>query len=84
NCIHEQLIEAWKTLGQHRHLHLTGTTANEEDAGTLAYLEDTATQAGLATTLIDIEDIGWRDDGGFVDLEGRDIAFAFKLYPWEW
>jgi glutathionylspermidine synthase len=84
NSIHERLIEAWKTLGQNRHLHLTGTTANEEDAGTLAYLEDTATQAGLATTLIDIEDIGWRDDGGFVDLDNRDIALAFKLYPWEW
>jgi glutathionylspermidine synthase len=84
NSIHERLIEAWKTLGQNRHLHLTGTTGNEEDAGTLAYLEDTATQAGLATTLIDIEDIGWRDDGGFVDLDNRDIAFAFKLYPWEW
>jgi glutathionylspermidine synthase len=64
------------------HLHLTGTTENSEDLGTLAYLEDTATQAGLATTLIDIEDIGWRD--GFVDLDDRDIAFAFKLYPWEW
>ena len=44
-----------------RHLHLTGTTDNSEDLGTLAYLEDTATQAGLSTTLIDIEDIGWRD-----------------------
>jgi len=84
NSIHERLIEAWKTLASGRHLHLTGTTGNEEDAGTLAYLEDTATQGGLATTLIDIEDIGWRDDGGFVDLDNRDIALAFKLYPWEW
>ena len=66
------------------HLHLTGTTENSEDFGTLAYLEDTAIQAGLATTLIDIEDIGWRDEGGFVDLDNRDITLAFKLYPWEW
>ena len=84
NSIHERLIEAWKKLGRSRHLHLTGMTANEEDAGTLAYLGDTATQAGLATTLIDIEDIGWRDEGGFVDLDNRDIELAFKLYPWEW
>jgi glutathionylspermidine synthase len=84
NSIHEQLIEAWRTLGEGRHLHLTGTTGNEEDLGTLAYLEDTAVQAGLSATLIDIEDIGWRDEGGFVDLEGRDITLAFKLYPWEW
>ena len=59
-------------------------TENAEDAGTLAYLEDTARQAGLETTLIDIEDIGLRDDGSFVDLDDRAIELAFKLYPWEW
>jgi glutathionylspermidine synthase len=84
NSIHERLIEAWKKLGAGRHLHLMGATENEEDFGTLAYLEDTAVQAGLSATLIDIKDIGWRDEGGFVDLEGRDVALAFKLYPWEW
>jgi glutathionylspermidine synthase len=84
NSIHEQLIEAWKKLGQGRHLHLAGMTESSEDAGTLAYLEDAARQAGLATTGIDIEDIGWRDDGNFVDLDERTIELAFKLYPWEW
>jgi glutathionylspermidine synthase len=85
NSIHERLIEAWAKLGHGRHLHLTGTMDNAEDAGTLAYLEDTAAQAGLATRLIDIEDIGWREDeGGFVDLDNREIELAFKLYPWEW
>jgi glutathionylspermidine synthase len=84
NSIHERLIEAWKKVGAGRYLHLTGTTENSEDAGTLAYLEDTARQAGLETTLIDIENIGLRDDGHFVDLENRPIELAFKLYPWEW
>ena len=84
NSIHERLIEAWKKLGLGRHLHLTGTTESSEEAGTLAYLEDTARQAGMDTTMIDIEDIGWRDDGGFVDLDDREIELAFKLYPWEW
>jgi glutathionylspermidine synthase len=84
NSIHERLIEAWKKLGAGRHLHLAGMTENAEDAGTLAYLEDTARQAGLPTTLIDIEDIGLRDDSRFVDLDNRPIEFAFKLYPWEW
>src|SRR6266446_484189 len=60
NSIHERLIDAWKTLGDGRHLHLAGTTENSEDAATLAYLEDTARQAGLRTTLIDIADIGLR------------------------
>ncbi len=85
NSIHERLIEAWKKLGRGKHLHLAGLTESSEDNGTLAYLEDTATQAGLATTMIDIADIGWRDQGGgFVDLDDRDIELAFKLYPWEW
>lgn len=84
NSIHERLIEAWKKLGEDHHLHLTGTTEIPEDAGTLAYLEDTARQAGLETTLIDIEDIGWRDDGSFVDLDDRPMGLVFKLYPWEW
>jgi glutathionylspermidine synthase len=84
NSIHERLIEAWKKLGAGRHVHLTGISENIEDAGTLAYLEDTARQAGLTTTLIDIEDIGLRDDGRFVDLDDRPIELSFKLYPWEW
>ena len=59
-------------------------TGNTEDAGTLAYLQDTASQAGLTTTMIDIESVGLRDDGNFVDLDDRKIELAFKLYPWEW
>jgi glutathionylspermidine synthase len=85
NSVHERLIEGWKKLGKGRHLHLTGITGDAEDAGTLSYLEDTAAQAGLATTMIDIEDIGWREEGGgFIDLDNRDIELVFKLYPWEW
>jgi glutathionylspermidine synthase len=84
NSIHERLIDAWKKLGGGRHLHLAGMTESTEDSGTLSYLEDTASQAGLATTLIDIEQIGLREDGQFVDLDNREIELAFKLYPWEW
>lgn len=84
NSIHERLIEAWRSIAGRRHVHLAGTTGHAEDAATLAYLEDTARQAGLATTLLDIEDIGWREGSGFVDLKDRDIELMFKLYPWEW
>ncbi len=84
NSIHERLIEAWKKLSHGCHLHLAGMTDNTEDAGTLAYLEDTARQAGLPTTVLDIEQIGLRDDGRFVDLDDRPIELSFKLYPWEW
>ena len=30
------------------------------------------------------KNIGWREDGSFVDLDDRPIELAFKLYPWEW
>jgi glutathionylspermidine synthase len=59
-------------------------TDNAEDAGTLAYLQDTASQAGLKTTLMDIKEVGLDGDGRFVDLDARAIELAFKLYPWEW
>ena len=84
NSIHERLIEAWRKLAPIDMLHLAGQLDNEEDAATLAYLEDTARQAGVETNLLDIESIGWREADGFVDLENRKIAIAFKLYPWEW
>ena len=85
NSIHERLIAAWKEIAAGRHVHLTGIMDNSEDAGTLAYLEDTARQAGLSTRLLDIAQVGWREEpGGFVDLDEADIALAFKLYPWEW
>ncbi len=56
-----------------------------EDVATVTYLRDTAEQAGLATAPLLMDDIGW--DAGlrrFVDLDGRPIGAAFKLYPWEW
>ncbi|MGJ4962966.1 glutathionylspermidine synthase family protein [Bradyrhizobium sp. HKCCYLRH3061] len=84
NSIHERLIERWRALGKRRRVHLAGLTANAEDATTLAYLADTAAQGGLTTTILDVADIGWRETGGFVDLDDEDIALAFKLYPWEW
>jgi glutathionylspermidine synthase len=84
NSLHERLIEAWKKLGAASHLHLAGILDNPEDLTTLAYLEDTAKRAGLETTLLAIESIGWREPSGFVGLDDEKIALAFKLYPWEW
>ena len=84
NSLHERLIAAWKKLGETGHLHLAGLLDNPEDLTTLTYLEDTANQAGLKTTLLPIESIGWNDGSGFVDLDNEKITLAFKLYPWEW
>ena len=84
NSLHERLIDRWRVVGQGGHLHLAGETDSPEDLGTLAYLQDTARQAGLATTLLAIGDVGRNAQGQFVDLDDRVIALAFKLYPWEW
>jgi glutathionylspermidine synthase len=84
NSLHERLIAAWKKLGGANRVHLTGLLDNPEDLTTLAYLEDTAKQAGLMTTLLPIESIGWNAAQGFVDLDNEKITLGFKLYPWEW
>ncbi|MBR1222465.1 glutathionylspermidine synthase family protein [Bradyrhizobium sp. U87765 SZCCT0131] len=84
NSLHERLIARWAEVARGKPVHLAAMMENDEDAGTLAYLEDTARQAGLATTQLDVTAIGWRDDGHFVDLDERPMALVFKLYPWEW
>jgi glutathionylspermidine synthase len=87
NSIHEKLIAQWKEIGPYLRpgpLYFTGTS-EPEDALTLAYLEDTARQAGIATQSIRIEDIGWNERAGqFRDLREREIGNVFALYPWEW
>jgi glutathionylspermidine synthase len=84
NSLHERMIETWKTIASGRRLHLAAAMDSAEDAGTVHYLADVAQQAGLHTTLVDITEIGLRDDGNFVDLDDQVIELAFKLYPWEW
>lgn len=84
NSIHEKMIGAWARIADGRHLHLAGNTDSAEDLGAIRYLEDVARQAGLETTLIDIEDIGMSEDGAFTDPDKYEIELLFKLYPWEW
>ena len=84
NSLHDKLIARWRDIAPGSHLHLTGLYDNPEDAVTLNYLEDTARQAGLTTTSLEIESIGADGKGKFVDLDNRLVELAFKLYPWEW
>ncbi|TBW35254.1 glutathionylspermidine synthase family protein [Siculibacillus lacustris] len=83
NSLHEKLIERLRTIVVGGSLHLAGMTGAREDAGTLAYLADCATQAGLAAAVLDVAEIGLSGDR-FVDLADRPIDTLFKLYPWEW
>ncbi len=85
NSIHERLIEAWKQQGIKSNVHFCCVADAQEDLGNLEYLRDTAMQAGLSTTQLFMNDIGFEEvEGRYVDLEDRPIDCLFKLYPWEW
>ena len=86
NSIHEKLIAKWTDLKgyvdkQVYFAHLN----NNEDFMTVAYLSNTAQNAGLGTKFILINDIGWDEKNKyFVDLENKQMKTIFKLYPYEW
>lgn len=86
NSIHERLVEAWKQTGTIRaHFGWTNRDETGEEAMTVAYLQETADQAGIATTGLAMEDIGWDPAARrFVDVAGEEIHVMCKLYPWEW
>jgi len=95
NSLHEKLVAKWKDLGPYVSQPVYFThDGGEEDAMTIAYLRDTAQQAGLKTTAIAMHDIGWEEakkhllgaptPDRFVDLGGHAMRTIFKLYPWEW
>jgi glutathionylspermidine synthase len=91
NSLHERLVEAWRTqaalLPPGSPLHFAHSSADElgEDLMTVAYLKETAEQAGLDTDWLSMEEIGWDTlSGRFVDNQLRFIRGIFKLYPWEW
>jgi glutathionylspermidine synthase len=90
NSLHERLIDAWKAAATRipsGPIHFTWTDEDEsgEEVMTIAYLQETATQAGLDAIPISIEDIGWHPERRrFVDLDEREIRSVAKLYPWEW
>ena len=87
NSLHEKLIERWKAMAPRlpatSRVHFAAVLDSDEDQGTLDYLRDTATQAGLDARALDIADLGW-DGARFVDLDGAAVGALFKLYPWEW
>jgi glutathionylspermidine synthase len=98
NSIHERLVDRWKEIGPAvlsgppglpaaPAVHFAWTNEDEtgEEVMTIAYLQETAEQAGVPGIAIAMEDIGWHGDRErFVDLQDRDITALGKLYPWEW
>jgi glutathionylspermidine synthase len=90
NSIHEKLVDRWREVGDllpGGELHFTWSSGDMtgEDHVTVAYLQQTAAEAGLDTVGLAIEDIGWdRLLKRFVDLEEAPMSTIVKLYPWEW
>lgn len=83
NSIHERLIAAWKRSGLPR-VHFSSVPDCPEDEVTTIYLMDTATQAGVASVSLAVDQVGWSEEAGiFTDMEDNPIHSLFKLYPWE-
>lgn len=88
NSLHERLIDRWAEIRSripHQRLWFTHMAdAAHEDTITTTYMRDLASQAGLETHAVVIEDIGIDARGRIVDHEDQLISAIFKLYPWEW
>ncbi|GLZ11095.1 glutathionylspermidine synthase [Actinomadura sp. NBRC 104425] len=90
NSIHERLVDRWKAMAPafgKGPLHFAWTNGDEtgEEVMTIAYMQETAEEAGLPGVAIAMEDIGWDPRRErFVDLDDEEIRTLCKLYPWEW
>lgn len=82
NSLQDKLEEAFARLPLPRPFYFSSVAGSAEDKGTVEYLMDIATQAGMDTRYIAIEEIG-EAEGQLVDEEGYYIQGLFKLYPWE-
>jgi glutathionylspermidine synthase len=87
NSLHERLIAAWQSLRPRLApgpIHFSSAD-DAEDSMTLAYVQDTASQAGYETLGLAVGDVGWSEARQvFVGLAGEPLRTVFKIYPWEW
>ncbi len=85
NRLHEALIATWRELAPALGARVWfACVPDVEDEMTIAYLRDTAEQAGISTASLDMDQLGWNDEASaLVDLAARPITALFKLYPWE-
>ena len=86
NSIHEKLVACWKKIKPLLHtqrLYFSCLDEFPEDFVNVSYLQDCASQAGIPTRFINVQDIGSKR-AIFTDLVEKKIHSIFKLYPWEW
>jgi glutathionylspermidine synthase len=82
NSLQDKLEQAFASLRLPKPFYFSSVRDSEEDKGTVHYLMDIATQAGVDARYIAIEDIG-ELNGQFIDENNENIRGLFKLYPWE-
>lgn len=83
NSLHEALVGRWAEFTEPV-VHFACAWDHMEDRQTIAYLAETAEQAGKVAVLMDMGEIGFSESGSFTDAAERPIERLFKLYPWEW
>lgn len=88
NSLHEKLVGRWAELRPRlfgQRVWFTHTAdPSHEDVITTTYMRDLASQAGLETYAVLIDEIGLDVNGRILDKEDQLITAIFKLYPWEW
>jgi glutathionylspermidine synthase len=87
NSIQEALCETFATLARDKRIgarvHFAALRDSAEDQVTVLYLRDCASQVGIDTALVAVEDIGLSAEGWFTDSDDNVIQTLFKLYPLE-
>jgi len=86
NSLQEKLIERFGELHQQHGfglLHFACCRDSDEDRSTVQYLQDCATEAGLPSDFLFMDEIGLGEKGQFTDVNDQVIGNMFKLYPWE-
>ena len=86
NSLQEKLIQRFREIHQQQpgeRLHLSCVKDTDEDRGTVQYLQDCASEAGIRNTFTYVEDIGHGIGDVFTDQNSEQIRWMFKLYPWE-
>lgn len=82
NSLQDKLEQAFRELNLTQPFYFASVRESIEDKGTVDYLMDIATQAGVDARYIAIEDLG-ELHGQLVDMDNQPIKGLFKLYPWE-
>ncbi len=86
NSLQEKLVHRLGEIAQFyqvHEMHFACCKDTEEDRGTVQYLQDCASEAGIEDKFVYVEDIGLSENGLFTDTADNPLMSCFKLYPWE-